>query len=274
MGNIMYSNLKIWNNNITPSHLVDVNPWPILSAFAVFAFVVHLTSYYHGQTHSGIPILAFYVLVYTAANWWIDVMREAVFEGQHTFSVQAGIKKGFILFICSEVMFFFAFFWAFFHSSFNPDLAIGGVWPPVFLTTLNVWSLPCLNTALLITSGIAITSAHSYIYAGECENTLETLMITVHLGLAFSIFQLFEYRTLPFSISDSVYSACFYIATGFHGLHVLIGTIFITVSASRLNRFEHFTRTHHIGFESAILYWHFVDIVWLFLFVAIYWWGS
>lgn len=270
----MYSNLRIWNNNITPSHLVDVNPWPILTAFAAFSTVICLTSYFHGYAQSLSSKFSFYVLIYTVTNWWVDVIREGVLEGQHTFSVQAGIKKGFILFICSEVMFFFAFFWAFFHSSFNPDLAIGGIWPPVFLTTLNVWSLPCLNTILLVSSGVAITAAHSFIYAGRLDDLIETLVITSVLGNIFSAFQLFEYYTLPFSISDSVYSACFYIATGFHGVHVAIGGLFIMVSMYRIYYTFTFTRTHHIGFESAILYWHFVDIVWLFLFVAIYWWGS
>jgi len=179
-----------------------------------------------------------------------------------------------ILFITTEVMFFFAFFWAFFHSSFNAETGIGGTWPPFEIAVIGPWGLPFINSLILVTSGAAVTAAHNYLIKGDAEKTAEYLAITISLAIGFLIYQSSEYRLLPFNISDSVYAACFYITTGFHGFHVLIGTCFLAVMLFRLMYDANFTRTHHIGLESAILYWHFVDVVWLFLFLAIYWWGS
>jgi cytochrome c oxidase subunit 3 len=205
--------------------------------------------------------------------WWRDIIREATLEGQHTTSVQTGLKMGMILFIVSEVMFFVAFFWAFFHSSFNPSPAIGGVWPPAFIVTLDPWQIPLLNTIILLSSGASVTWAHHSIVLGSKDQAIQALLVTVGLAVIFTGLQAYEYVTAPFSISDSVYGASFYMATGFHGFHVFIGTCFLTVCLFRVY-FNHFTREHHFGFEAAAWYWHFVDVVWLFLFITIYWWGS
>jgi cytochrome c oxidase subunit 3 len=172
-----------------------------------------------------------------------------------------------------KLCFFFAFFWAFFHSSFNPSIALGGVWPPFGITILDPWAIPLLNTVILLSSGATVTWAHHAIVWGSKNDGLKALVFTIFLATIFTALQAYEYVTAPFSISDSVYGSTFYMATGFHGFHVFVGTIFLAVSLTRLN-LDHFTREHHFGFEAAAWYWHFVDVVWLFLFLTIYWWGS
>lgn len=230
--------------------------------------------YMHGYSlGSSLFLLGFYTLLFTMFVWWRDIIRESVYEGQHTKKVQEGLKLGVILFILSEIMFFFAFFWAFFHVSFNPSHVLGGVWPPAFLITLSPWQIPLLNTILLLSSGAAVTWAHHSLLLGLKKNTSYALLITIFLAIIFTILQAFEYITAPFTISDSVYGSTFYMATGFHGFHVLIGTIFLIVCLLRL-LCNHFTQEHHVGFEAAAWYWHFVDVVWLFLFITVYWWGG
>jgi cytochrome c oxidase subunit 3 len=255
-------------------HLVDPSPWPITAAgsalMITFGGVLTMHGYSGGSFlwKFGIMLVIFCMFV-----WWRDIIREGTYEGQHTKAVQTGLKMGVLLFILSEVMFFFGFFWAFFHSSFNPSPALGGVWPPAFLTTLDPWQIPLLNTVLLLSSGASVTWAHHAILLGSKKEASISLIITIILALIFTGLQGFEYITAPFSISDGVYGSCFYMATGFHGFHVIVGTIFLTVCLFRLY-LNHFTTTHHFGFEAAAWYWHFVDVVWLFLFLTIYWWGN
>lgn len=218
--------------------------------------------------HTALPILL--LIVY---RWFRDIVVESTFEGNHTAKVQTGLRFGMVLFIVSEIMFFFAFFWAFFHSSLSPAVAIGCVWPPMGIETLNPWEVPFLNTLILLSSGVSITWAHRAIIAGNRANTIIGLGITILLGIIFTLCQLFEYITAPFGINDGVYGSVFYMATGFHGFHVFVGTTFLVVCLLR-QVFYHFTIEHHFGFEAAAWYWHFVDVVWLFLFTSIYWWGS
>jgi len=206
-------------------------------------------------------------------TWWRDIVREATYEGQHTNQVQIGLRSGMVLFILSEVMFFFGFFWAFFHSALAPVPEIGSLWPPLGITTIDAWGIPLLNTILLLSSGATVTWAHHAIVCGDGINAERALYITLILALFFTSLQGLEYLEATFTISDSVYGSTFFLATGFHGLHVIIGTIFLMVGTVRL-RNHHFTKQHHFGFEAAAWYWHFVDVVWLFLFVVIYWWGG
>ena len=206
-------------------------------------------------------------------TWWRDIIREATFEDQHTSVVQKGLKLGMVLFIVSEVMFFFAFFWGFFHSSVSPVYNIGGVWPPKAITTINTFTIPLTNTTILLSSGATVTWAHHALLARDKKNTLLALALTLILAIVFTGFQGLEYVNSPFSISDSVYGSCFFLSTGFHGFHVFVGTIALFVSFIRLI-LNHFTNKHHFGFESAIWYWHFVDVVWLFLFINVYWWSN
>jgi cytochrome c oxidase subunit 3 len=212
-------------------------------------------------------------LISVLALWWRDVIREATFEGAHTGIVQKNHKFVFVLFIVSDIMFFFAFFWAFFHSSLSPVIEIGCVWPPAGIEPFNPWKVPLLNTIILLTSGLTITVCHYALLLGKVEYCLGSFARTIFLAILFTLVQLYEYRSATFSISDGIYGSTFFMATGFHGFHVLIGTIFITVCFIRFLG-GHFTRTHHVGFECAAWYWHFVDVVWLFLFVVVYWWGG
>ena len=262
------------NNQTHSFHLVDPSPWPIIAAFSAFTLTFGGVLYMHG--YSGGSFLwrfGFLMVLFVMFVWWRDIIREATLEGQHTQTVQTGLRLGVVLFIVSEVMFFVAFFWAFFHSSFNPNLAIGGVWPPAFLIPLNPWKVPYLNTVILLTSGATVTWAHHSIVWGNKAEAINALLLTVIAAFYFTSLQVFEYLTASFSISDGIYGSTFYMATGFHGFHVFVGTCFLTVCLIRL-ALNHFTQTHHFGFEAAAWYWHFVDVVWLFLFITIYWWGS
>jgi cytochrome c oxidase subunit 3 len=261
------------NSNKHSFHLVDPSPWPILGAFSVFMLTSGGVLYMHSYSGGGfLWRFGLILILLVMYSWWRDVVREGTLEGQHTLSVQNGLKIGMILFIVSEVMFFFAFFWAFFHSSMNPSIALGGIWPPAYLSVLDPWKIPLLNTVLLLSSGASITLAHHSIVLGSKSNAVLSLIITIILAVIFTLLQGFEYMTAPFNISDGVYGSTFYMTTGFHGFHVMVGTLFIFVCFIRLYN-NHFTKEHHVGFEASAWYWHFVDVVWLFLFMTIYWWG-
>lgn len=257
-----------------PYHLVDPSPWPLLASIGslglTFGAVMFMHNFSGGWT---LFCLGFLTIIFTMFVWWRDITREGTFEGQHTFAVQQGLRQGVLLFIISEIMFFFAFFWAFFDSSIKPSLVIGGVWPPDGLETLSPWGVPLLNTMLLLTSGATVTLAHHSIVMGDKKRSLLGLSLTIVLALIFTALQVFEYFYSSFDISDGIYGSTFFMATGFHGFHVFIGTCFLLICLFRLN-LNHFTREHHFGFEAAAWYWHFVDVVWLFLFITIYWWGS
>jgi len=237
---------------------------------ATFGFAL----YFHGF-EGGLALLnaTWHQVLLIAFLWWRDVIREGMLEGQHTAKVIRGLRFGMILFIVSEVMFFFAFFWSFFYFAFNPSIALGAVWPPKYLEVLNPLEIPLLNTAVLLTSGASITWAHHSITYGSKYQALLGLLVTILLAIFFTGLQVFEYTAAPFSISDSVYGSIFYLTTGFHGFHVFVGTCFLIVCMARLY-FNHFSREQHIGFEAGAWYWHFVDVVWLFLYVSVYLWGS
>jgi cytochrome c oxidase subunit 3 len=257
-----------------PYHLVDPSPWPLISSIAALTTTVGGVLYMHSYFGGGY-ILSFGLLsiLFSMFVWWRDVVREATYEGQHTSVVQVGLRYGMLLFILSEVMFFVAFFWAYFHASISPSVELGAVWPPKGIEVLNPWEVPLLNTAILLLSGATVTWAHHAIIAGDRKQSIIGLTLTIILALFFTALQGMEYIESTFKISDGVYGSTFFIATGFHGAHVIIGTCFLTVCLVRLINY-HFTRQHHFGFEAAAWYWHFVDVVWLVLFVSIYWWGS
>ena len=257
-----------------PFHLVDPSPWPIFGSLGALASTIGGVMYMHSFVGGGLLCsLGLTMLLYTMFVWWRDVIRESTYEGHHTSVVQLGLRYGMILFIVSEIMFFFAFFWAFFHSSLSPTIDIGAVWPPKGIDVLDPWGIPFLNTLILLSSGAAVTWAHHAILAGLKKQAVYGLLATVLLALVFSGFQGMEYVEAPFTISDGIYGSTFFLATGFHGFHVIIGTIFLAICCIR-QYMGHFTQKHHFGFEAAAWYWHFVDVVWLFLFVSIYWWGG
>lgn len=255
-----------------PYHLVDQSPWPLTGAIRGLMLTAGLVLWFH-TTSTLLLTVGFLLLITTMINWWRDVIREATFQGRHTAIVEKGLRYGMILFITSEVCFFFAFFWAFFHRSLAPSVEIGVTWPPTGITPLKPFLVPLLNTAVLLSSGVTITWAHHSILAGNRTEAIQSLFLTVALGVYFTILQAWEYYDSPFTIADRVYGSTFFVATGFHGLHVIIGTTFLLVCFFRLVKF-HFSAHHHFGFEAAAWYWHFVDVVWLFLYVCIYWWGS
>jgi cytochrome c oxidase subunit 3 len=263
-----------------PYHLVDPSPWPLLGAFSGGVLAIGMVFLMHDVTPWLVPIGVLLVLL-TMFVWWRDVIREAVHEGHHTKVVQLGLRYGMILFIASEVMFFSAFFWAFFDASLFPDEAkqfaraefTGGVWPPAGVEVFDAFHLPFLNTLILLLSGCTVTWAHHALIHGDRSGLLQGLALTILLGALFTCIQAYEYSHAAFGFTDGIYSSTFYMATGFHGFHVLVGTIFLIVCFFRAYA-GHFKPDHHFGFEAAAWYWHFVDVVWLFLFICVYWWGG
>jgi heme/copper-type cytochrome/quinol oxidase subunit 3 len=231
---------------------------------------MYMHGYFFGFQIQAFGILSVLVCMFL---WWRDITREGTLEGRHTNIVQLGLRYGMILFIVSEIMFFFAFFWAFFAASISPTVEIGNIWPPKGIDAFNPFEVPLVNTLILLCSGATITYSHHAITAGNKIEAIFGLVLTVVLAIIFTGLQAFEYVSANFSITDGIFGSTFFMATGFHGFHVLIGTIFLCVCLVRMS-LDHFTMEHHFGFEAAAFYWHFVDIVWLFLYVAIYFWGG
>lgn len=255
-------------------HLVDPSPWPLTASLGALMLTTGGVLYMHRFYGGGhLLLVGLFIILYVMYTWWRDIIREATYEEQHTFAVQRGLRLGMILFIVSEIMFFFAFFWAFFHSSLAPTFNVGGVWPPEAIQTLSMSGIPLTNTFFLLSSGATVTWAHHAIIIRAKKQALISLILTLILAVLFTGLQGVEYVDAPFTMSDSVYGSCFYMATGFHGFHVFVGTVALFISFIRIIM-NHFTSTHHFGFESAAWYWHFVDVVWLFLFVTVYWWGG
>ena len=268
-------------------HLVDPSPWPIIGA--VFAFLMALGGimWMKSLEIGGMKLGGFIFgvgligVLYVMMAWWSDVIKEAEYGGYHTRVVQISHRYGMILFIASEVMFFVAWFWAFFDASLFPGEAIeyartaftGGTWPPKGIEAIDPWHLPLFNTLCLLTSGTTITWAHHALLEGNRRAMKQGLILTVLLGILFTSVQAYEYAHAPFGFKGSIFGATFFMATGFHGFHVIIGTIFLIVCTLRTYAGQ-FSRTQHLGFEFAAWYWHFVDVVWLFLFSCIYVWGS
>jgi len=255
-----------------PFHLVEYRPWPLTASIGAFSLAIGLTSWFHNHG-TWCLIIAFFIITASIVQWWRDVIREATYLGHHTTYVTKGLRWGIILFITSEVLFFFAFFWAFFHRSLSPTPELGCAWPPTGITPLNPFSVPLLNTAVLLASGVSVTWAHHRLLQQTRINTIQALTITVALGLYFTFLQAGEYIEASFRIADRVYGSTFFVATGFHGAHVLIGSAFLIVCLGR-TIFYHFSSNHHFGFEAAAWYWHFVDVVWICLYLCIYWWRS
>lgn len=255
-----------------PFHLVDYRPWPLTGAIGVIVLVRGIVKWFH-NFNINLLILGYFIVILTIYQWWRDICREGTYQGKHTILVTKGLRWGIILFIVSEIFFFISFFWAFFHRRLAPNIEIGAIWPPTSITPFNPFQIPLLNTIILIRSGVSVTWAHHAIIENNNSQITQGLFITIILGIYFTILQAYEYFEAPFTIADRVYGSTFFIATGFHGLHVIIGTLFLLICLIRhLN--NHFSSNHHFGFEAAAWYWHFVDVVWLFLYISIYWWGN
>ena len=263
-------------------HLVDPSPWPIVGAVSAFVLAVGAITWMH-HSFAAAPLVfgagALGVL-YTMVGWWRDVMNEAEHLGDHTRVVQISHRYGMILFIASEVMFFVAWFWAYFNTALFPNDVhqivrtelLGHAWPPKGIETFDPWHLPLLNTLILLTSGTTVTWAHHALLENDRNGIKQGLWLTIALGAAFTCVQAYEYSHAAFNFKGNIYGATFFMATGFHGAHVLIGTIFLSVCLARVYA-GHFNPKQHLGFEFAAWYWHFVDVVWIFLFACIYVWG-
>ncbi len=256
-----------------PYHMVDPSPWPLVGTISAFTIAVGGIWFMHDGPWA-LLALGFALLLFTFYGWWRDVIREANSGIHHTEVVRHGLRVGMLLFIASEVMFFFAFFWAFFDASV-PFLSRTAheVWPPEGIVPLHTWGLPFLNTLILLTSGATVTIAHHAIRHGDREKTALWTGITVALGFLFLGLQILEYHEAAFTFTDGIYPSTFFMATGFHGFHVFVGACFLAVCFFRA-RAGQFTADQHVGFEAAAWYWHFVDVVWLFLFASIYIWGA
>ena len=251
-------------------HLVEPSPWPLLGSLAGFVLAIGGVLFMHGNEYGTATLgVGLMLLLATMFYWWRDIIREAEYQGHHTPIVQIGMRYGMMLFISSEVMFFVAFFWAFFDRALFPA---GGIWPPEGIITFDPFDLPLINTLVLLLSGCTVTWAHHAIVEDNRRDFMIGLGLTIVLGAFFTFLQALEYDHAPFALSDGIYPSVFYLATGFHGFHVIIGTLFLAVCMWR-GALGHFTSKHHFGFEAAAWYWHFVDVVWLFLFVAVYIWG-
>ena len=264
-----------------PYHLVNPSIWPLFTAFSILTLVVGGAFALH-KDPIGLPLVfaGLAAIIACVFFWWRDVIREGLVDKAHTAKVQIGLRYGMALFICSEVMFFVAFFWAYFGAAFFPKLPLEdvwaiapGVWPPKGIIAFDPFDLPLMNTLILLLSGTTVTWAHHALLHGNQRDVVRGLACTVALGFLFTLCQAFEYSHAAFGLTDGKYAATFFLATGFHGLHVMIGTAFLAVMLVRAKRGT-LTQKGHLGFEFAAWYWHFVDVVWLFLFVGIYWYTS
>jgi cytochrome c oxidase subunit III len=264
-------------------HLVNPSPWPFVGAMAAFITAIGAIIWMHGKT-SAVMYVGLALVLYTMFMWWRDVIKEA-HNGDHTPVVSLHLRYGMLMFIASEVMFFVAWFWAFFDASlFSGEpiqaarvAATGGIWPPKETEIFDPWHLPLLNTIILLTSGTTVTWAHHALLHNDRKGLIQGLLLTIGLGAIFTCVQAYEYAHAAFAFNrdngGNIYGSTFFMATGFHGFHVLIGTIFLIVCLFRAMK-GHFTPQQHFGFEAAAWYWHFVDVVWLFLFAAVYIWGG
>ncbi|SNY92039.1 cytochrome c oxidase subunit 3 [Cohaesibacter sp. ES.047] len=260
-------------------HIIDPSPWPFIGSVSAFVMAVGAVTYFHDGP-IWFMLIGLLGVLYTMIAWWRDVIKESR-AGDHTPVVQMHLRYGMILFIASEVMFFVAWFWAFFDASlFAGEIQqyaraefTGGTWPPQGIEVIDPWHLPLFNTLLLLASGTTVTWAHHALIEEDNDSLKWGLILTVLLGVIFTCVQVYEYVYAPFGFKESIYGATFFMATGFHGFHVFVGTVFLIVCLVRAYK-GHFTPKKHFGFEAAAWYWHFVDVVWLFLFASIYLWGN
>lgn len=217
--------------------------------------------------------LGILLIILTCLLWWANIILESTVQGFHTKRVQYGLRLGIGLFIVSEIFFFLGFFWAYLHCSLSPNVELGSCWPPIGIQSLSAFNVPLLNTVVLLSSGATVTWSHAALKSGSTSTSFYALGLTVLLGSVFTLLQGFEYHISSFCISDGAYGSCFYLATGFHGLHVIFGSIFLATRLWRIRAF-HFSPTRHLGLVFACWYWHFVDVVWILLYLIVYVWGA
>lgn len=255
----------------SPFLAVQTSFWPFLISIRLFSLLGNVVLYINFKISLFSLFFSITLLVIIMFLWWKDFLRESLL-GYHTHKLEIRLRVGIGLFILSEVFFFVSFFWAFYDASLSPTVELGLQWPPKSIIPLSVYSVPLLNTIILLSSGVTVTWAHHRIINNLFFESFCRLRITIFLGAYFLYIQWVEYNESQFSISDGIYGRTFFIATGFHGIHVIVGTtflffVFIILIQGKL------LYNHHFSFEAAAWYWHFVDVVWLILFISIYWWG-
>ena len=258
-------------------HILEPDIWPFVASVSALTFTSGMVLYMHEMASAHLVLgLGIAGLIATFFAWFGNIVKEAE-RGDHTPIVQLHMRYGMILFIASEVMFFVGWFWSWFDFALFPSElsdVVGGTFPPAAIEyVIDPFSLPLLNTLILLCSGTTVTWAHHSLIHGDREGLKKGLWLTILLGAVFTAIQAYEYAAAPFAFGGNTYSSAFYMATGFHGFHVLIGTIFLIVCLRRAY-LGHFTPRQHFGFEAAAWYWHFVDVVWLFLFIVVYVWGG
>lgn len=254
-----------------PFLAVQTSFWPILVSMSLFSLLGNTVLFINLKFRFFIVFLPFLLTVLISFLWWKDFSRERIL-GYHTHKLESRLRVSMLLFILSEVFFFVSFFWAFYDASLSPSIELGIIWPPKGIIPLSVYSVPLLNTVILLTRGITVTWAHHSLINNFFQKSVVSLIFTIFLGIYFLYMQYLEYSEAQFAISDGVYGRTFFMATGFHGMHVIVGTIFLLYSFLNLLTSK-LLYNHHFSFEAAAWYWHFVDVVWLILFVSIYWWG-
>lgn len=247
-----------------PYHLVEQSPWPILMALNLLFFLSGFASLFSGHLYSKYTFfLSFFTVLIILFLWLRDIAYESFYLGFHSFRVIKSLLIGFLFFLITEVMLFFSLFWAYFHSALNPTFL---VWPPIGIFLINPWAIPLLNTFLLFYSGVLATVAHHSFLSFERKDTLNYLLASIILGLCFFFLQVIEYFSSSFDITDSVYGSSFFLLTGFHGFHVLVGLTFLVVIYFRSLNYNYPT----LIFDLGLLYYHLVDVIWILLFILIY----
>nr|AMO66554.1 cytochrome c oxidase subunit 3 [Scolia bicincta] len=253
-----------------PYYLTSYSPWPFFISIALMNLMLSSLMWIN-LNNINLFIFNLLLLLLVMFQWWRDLIREFTFLGMMSNLLYFNLRFSMILFILSEVFFFFSFFWAYFHYALSPDIMIGNMWPPLGIDCFNPNDIPLMNSIILIFSGFTITWSHFSLLNNNMKLSMISLNMTIILGIYFTIMQIYEYQEAKFTICDSSYGSIFFMMTGFHGLHVIVGTIFLIVQKFRMQN-KHFMFTRHLGFESSSWYWHFVDVVWLFLYINVYWW--
>lgn len=254
-------------------NILNLSPWPLILSIGLLSIILFLITIIDSNSLSIQKILIFIAFLFSIILlWWIDIIKESFTAGIQTPIIKILLKKRIIFFITSEVIFFFSFFWAFFHFSIAPNIEFGIIFPPIGIQPFNPIGIPLLNSLILLFSGVSLTWSHHAILEKKISSSLTGLLFTILLGIVFSVLQIIEYKRSLFSISDSSYGSSFFLLTGFHGIHVLIGTTFLLVNYFKL-KFALDSTNSSTGFDLGAWYWHFVDVVWLFLYLVIYWWG-
>jgi len=255
-----------------PYFILNLSPWPILISINTFNLIISNVIIINFKLNF-ISIINLIIIISISILWWRDIIRERTFQGNHNYRIINLIKLRIILFIISEIFLFISFFWNFLHNSLSPSIELGLNWPPKNIIFFNPLLIPLLNTIILLTSRFTVTLTHLYLLNNLKKKTIIFIILTIILSIYFLLLQILEYNQATFTFSDSIFGSSFYIATGFHGLHVIIGTIFLIINLIRIIKL-HFSYIHHIRFELAAWYWHFIDIIWLFLYITFYWWNN